>query len=50
MPDQRKTGREEPQRLIDDEERIHGVADEEDDFDDDEEDFDDSDPEDEEPA
>jgi hypothetical protein len=50
MPDQRKTGREEPQRLIDDEERIHSVADEEDDFDDDEEDFDDSDPEDEEPA
>jgi len=50
MPEQRKTGREEPQRTIDDEERIHGAADEEDDFDDDEEDFDDHDRNDDEPA
>jgi hypothetical protein len=50
MPDQRKIGRDEPQRTVDDEERIHGIADEEDDdFDDDEEDVDEDEP-DEEPA
>jgi len=39
MTDQRKTEREEPQRTSVDEERIRGIADQEDDFEDDE-DFD----------